>query len=107
MERHSVGVAGIVLTFSKVWRRITIQGVFRLKRPDGTIYTAIEDSMDKQATMPFSMILNTFDRLYEQSVKKVWVSETGQVRSRYFQFDKLTSPDYACLPGHWLLYAEL
>ena len=106
MNKHDVKLVGIALTFSKVCRRIRTQNVFRLERNDGTMYTMVENCMDRMATMPFSRIINAFDRLYEQQIAKVWISETEQVRERYFQFDKLTTPNYACLSGHWMLWAE-
>lgn len=106
MYKHDVRVVGIALTFSKALRRIRMQNVFRLGRANGTAYTVVEDSMDKQAIMSFSRIINAFNRLYEQQIETVWISETEQVRQRYFQFDKLVTPNYACLPGHWMLWAE-
>ncbi len=106
MDACNIEVVGIILVFSKSLRRLRIQNVFKLTSPEGKEEIAVEESKDRQAVLTFSRTITVFERLYEQQIQKVWKSETEQVRKRYYQFDKVTMPSYACLPGEWLLWAE-
>lgn len=106
MEKHDVEVLGILLTFSKLWRRTRIQTVLNLKRSDNTEYIAVTNNLDEKATLTFPRIITAFEGLYEMQVKKVWIAETEQVKRRYYQFDEQVTPNHAFLPGDWLLWAE-
>jgi len=106
METHSIKVVGILLTYSETLKRVTIQNVFRLKRPNHTEYTAIHNNIDKDAMFTYAGTVTVLECLYAQDIETVWISETEFVRRRYYQFDKVLSPSYLCLPGHWMLWAQ-
>lgn len=106
MGNNDIEVVGILLTFSKTLRRIRIQNVYRVKQSKGKGCVVLQNSVDKNAALTFSGIFTAFERLYEQRIEKVWISETNQVQARYYQFNKVDTPNWACLPGNWFQWAE-